>query len=144
MANLMKPSASFIRPFINDFLDTDAFFKHNEGQWMQVKFPAINIAENDKEFMIELAVPGFKKEDFSVHVDDDVMTISAEKKEAHESTEKNYTRKEYLHESFRRSFRLPENVKDDQVQALYEDGLLKLTLPKSEMQVKTSKQIKVS
>jgi HSP20 family protein len=72
------------------------------------------------------------------------MTIMAEKKMEHEEKDKNYTRKEYSFESFSRSFKLPENVKDDQVKAGYEDGILKLTLPKSDVQVKATKEIKIS
>lgn len=144
MANIIKPASSFIRPFFNDIFDTDDFFKRSGGEMMRFKFPAVNIAENDKEFMIDLAVPGFKKEDFVIKVEDDVMTIMAEKKEEHEEKDKNYTRKEYMHESFSRSFKLPDNVKDDQVKAGYEDGILKLTLPKSDVQVKATKEIKIS
>jgi HSP20 family protein len=144
MANIIKPAPSFIRPFFNDIFDADDFFKRSGGELMSFKFPAVNIAENETTFMIDLAVPGFKKEDFVIKVDDDVMTIMAEKKEEHEEKDKNYTRKEYTHESFSRSFRLPDNVKDDQVKAGYEDGILKLTLPKSDIQVKATKEIKIS
>jgi HSP20 family protein len=144
MSNMIKPAATFIRPFFNDFFEADDFFKRSGGEMMRFKFPAVNIAENETNFLIDLAVPGFKKEDFVIKVEDDVMTIMAEKKDEQEEKEKNYSRKEYTHESFIRSFRLPENVKDDQVKAGYEDGILKLTLPKSEVQVKATKEIQVN
>jgi HSP20 family protein len=89
--------------------------------------------------------PGFKKEDFKVKVDDDILTISAEIKT--ESTEegknKEYTRREYSSSSFSRSFQLPDNVKDDSITASYQDGILKLEMPKTAQQQKTTKEIAV-
>ena len=111
---------------------------------MTFKFPAVNISETEKDFVVEMAVPGFKKEDFKVKVENEVLIIEAEKKEEKVEEEKNYTRKEYSHESFCRSFRLPENVKEDMIMAGYEDGMLKLTLPKTNLEVKAKKEIKVS
>jgi HSP20 family protein len=144
MSNIIKPAAPFIRPFFNDFFDGEDFFKRSIGDWKSFTFPAINIAENDTAFMIDLAVPGFKKEDFVVKVDNNMLTIAANKKEEHEEKDKNYTRKEYNFSSFSRSFTLPDNVKDDQVKANYENGMLKLIIPKSETQVNTTKEIAVN
>lgn len=105
--------------------------------------PAANIAESDQEYTIDLAVPGFKKEDFKVKVEKDMLTISAETKSETSEKKKEYTRKEYNYSSFSRSFRLPDNVKDDAISARYENGILKLNLPKSATQVTASKEISV-
>ncbi len=144
MANITKTSGSLFKPFFSDFFDVDDFFKRSGGELMTLKFPAVNISETDKEFMVEMAVPGFKKDDFKVKIENDVLTIEAEKKEEKVEEEKNYTRKEYSHESFCRSFRLPENVKDDMIKAAYEEGMLKLVLPKTNVEVKAKKEIMVS
>lgn len=144
MANVAKTTGSILKPFFSDFFDVDDFFKRSGGELMTFKFPAVNISENEKDFMVEMAVPGFKKDDFKIKVENDVLTIEAEKKEEKVEEDKNYTRKEYSHESFSRSFRLPENVKDDMIMAAYEEGMLKLTLPKSNVEVKAKKEIKVS
>lgn len=144
MANVAKTSGSLFKPFFSDFFDVDDFFKRSGGELMTFKFPAVNISETDKDFVVEMAVPGFKKEDFKVKIENEVLTIEAEKKEEKVDEEKNYTRKEYSHESFCRSFRLPENVKEDMIMAGYEDGMLKLTLPKTNLEVKAKKEIKVS
>ena len=97
-----------------------------------LNLPAVNIKENEKDFELELAIPGRKKEDFNIEVDDHVLTISAETKSEENVKEENYTRKEFSYESFKRSFTLPETVNEDKINAAYEDGVLKFTLPKKE------------
>lgn len=94
--------------------------------------PAVNIKDNEKEFELELMVPGRKKEDFNIEVDNDVLTISSEKKSEDEVKEGNYTRREFNFSSFKRSFTLPETIDSDKIKANYEDGLLKFVLPKKE------------
>lgn len=94
--------------------------------------PAVNIKDNEREFELELAVPGMKKEDFNVEVDKDVLTISAETKSQDEVSEDNYTRREFAFSSFKRVFTLPETVNEGKIDASYKDGVLKLTLPKKE------------
>ena len=127
-------------PLFRDFFDADNFFSTGNGGTM----PAANIAESDKEYSIDLAVPGFKKEDFKVKVDKDILTISAETKSESSEEKKEYSRREYNYSSFSRSFRLPDNVKDDAIAAKYDNGILKLSLPKSDMQVTATKEIKVA
>lgn len=94
--------------------------------------PAVNIKDNEKEFELELAVPGMKKEDFNVEVDKNVLTVSAETKSQDEVSEDNYTRREFAFSSFKRVFTLPETVNDGKIDASYKDGVLKLILPKKE------------
>ncbi len=96
------------------------------------KIPAVNIKENETDYELELAVPGRKKEDFNIEIDDNVLTISAEKKSEEIKSEKNYTRKEFGFHSFKRAFTLPETIDEDKIKASYTDGLLKFTLPKKE------------
>jgi HSP20 family protein len=109
-------------------------------------FPAVNVLENDKNYTVEVVAPGFQKADFKLKVEDDILTISAENKseKAEEGKEKEYTRREYSYNSFTRSFHLPDNVKDDAINASYQDGILKLELPKSENKVKATKEIAIS
>jgi HSP20 family protein len=98
-----------------------------------------------KNYSVEVVAPGFKKEDFKLKVEDDILTISAESKseKKEEGKEKEYTRREYSYSSFTRSFHLPDNVKDDSIAASYHDGILKLELPKSKVQVKATKEIAI-
>lgn len=143
MANLAKQNRG-ISPWV-DFFNVDNFFDNNWLKSFDKEFPAVNIAENDQNYALELIAPGFKKEDFKLKVDDDVLTISAETKSdtKEENEKKEYTRREYSFRSFTRSFRLPDNVKDADIKASYSDGVLHLNLPKSETQVKVSKEISI-
>ena len=95
-------------------------------------FPAVNIKENEKEFELELAIPGKKKEDFNIEVDNNVLTVSMEDKNEHEVKEENYTRKEFSYTSFKRAFTLPETVNEEKINAAYTNGILRFTLPKKE------------
>ena len=96
--------------------------------------PAVNIKETDTAFGLELAAPGKTKEDFIIEIDHNVLTISSETKNETEQTENNgrYTRREFSYTSFRRAFTLPETVNTDAINAVYENGVLLITLPKKE------------
>ena len=98
-----------------------------------------------KEISLELAAPGMKKNDFKVGVEDDVLTISAEREETKEENEEMYNRREFTYASFQRKFTLPETIDANKVTAKYEDGVLLLSLPKKpEAQPKPAKTIKIS
>jgi HSP20 family protein len=107
--------------------------------------PNANIVENEKDFHIELAAPGLDRKDFKVEVDNGVLSISAKKEEEKKEENKNYKRREFSYNSFIRSFTLPENCHFEKIDAKYENGLLKVILPKKEVTVsKPVKEIKVS
>ena len=94
--------------------------------------PSVNIVENKDNYEVSLAAPGMKKDDFKIDIDSNTLTISAEKEEKKEEKEERYTRKEFNYTSFSRSFSLPDWVNKDKIDASYENGLLKLILPKTE------------
>ncbi|WP_276390213.1 Hsp20/alpha crystallin family protein [Eudoraea chungangensis] len=94
--------------------------------------PAVNIMENETDFQLELFVPGRKREDFNVEIDEQVLTISSELSQENKTENNNYSRKEYSYESFKRAFTLPESVDEDAIKASYKDGVLKFVLPKKE------------
>lgn len=109
------------------------------GEWFQdgnsgvsLTLPNVNISEDKKSYNLELAAPGLDKKDFKVDVNGNLLTISAQKEEKNEEKEGKYTRKEYNYSSFSRSFTLPEEVQQDKIDATYNNGVLKLTLPKNE------------
>ncbi len=111
------------------FSNTDALF-NTRSKSMTV--PAANIIEGETSYNVELAAPGKTREDFEVNVENNVLTISSQEEETKESENKNYTRREYSYEGFKRSFRLPENSNPDEIKATYESGLLKISIPKNE------------
>jgi len=135
----MLPSVfdDFFKPW-NEWFD-------NGNQWSRTfNMPAVNIIEHKDEYQVSLAVPGLKKDDFKIDVDGNMLTISSEKEETKEEKEKKFTRKEYNYSSFSRSFTLPEEINREKIEAKYEDGVLKLTLPrKEETRKNTAKHIAV-
>jgi len=94
---------------------------------------AINILENDNEFKVEVAVPGMNKDDFHIDFENDVLTISSEKKVENDESTDTYSRKEYSYKSFKRSFSIPNNVVDsNKISATYKNGELVIAIPKRE------------
>ena len=125
----------------------DNFFGDNFFPRMQHEYfiPAANISENADQFIVELSAPGFSKEDFKIEIDQDTLIISGEHKSEKESKTDTYTRKEFSKGTFRRSFTLPETVNDESIEANYENGILKLTLPKKEeAKPKPARRINIS
>jgi len=102
--------------------------------------PRVDIAETEKEYEIEVSVPGLKAEDFNVEITDNVLKISGERKFQTEEKEKTYHRIESFYGSFARSFTLPEDAKSDKISATYENGILKIVIPKD---VKKSRSRKI-
>jgi HSP20 family protein len=115
------------------------------NRWLSgYNFPAVNIQDVNDAYLVCIAAPGINKEDFKVELHDDVLTVSSELKKEKESNEGGYMRKEFNWQSFKRSFRLPIKVAKDKVEATYNDGILKIKLPKQEVANKEgAKQIVV-
>ncbi len=107
--------------------------------------PAVNIKEDDKRFMLDLAVPGIDKKDLKIDINEDLLTISSETKNESEENKDGYKRKEFSYTSFCRSFQIPENVNREKIEANYKDGILSVSLPKFEEEKnKISRQVKIS
>lgn len=115
--------------WLTDFINPERVFDFEMSarpQWM----PAVNVNEKDKEFEIEMAAPGMKKSDFKIETENSTLTISSEKEEESEEKKEDYMRREFNYASFCRSFNLPENCSEDRISANYQDGILKVTIPK--------------
>jgi HSP20 family protein len=107
--------------------------------------PAVNIRENEKNFTLELAVPGMDKKDLKIDINEDLLTISTENSNESEENKEGYQRKEFSYTSFCRSFYVPENVDKEKITANYRDGILYVEIPKMEEEKsKISRQIKIS
>jgi HSP20 family protein len=139
--------APLLTNFFDDFFTKDLY----DNNWMSfsdtgTSIPKVNIQESDNEFRVEMAAPGMKKDDFQVELNNDMLTISSiitdEKKEGEEGR---FTRREFSYQSFQRSFHLPETVEMDKIEAKYNDGILRLVIPKKEeVRKKPSRTIKIS
>lgn len=113
---------------LEDFFD--------ERGWMpsgtSLSMPAVNVSENSDNFKIEVAAPGFNKEDFNINVENDILTISSEKQIEEEKEGETTSRREFSYGAFQRSFTLPKTVDSDKIKANYDSGVLKISIPKKE------------
>lgn len=131
-AALIKNGGSIPSVFGDFFRPWNEWFDGGGLMGKTMNMPAVNIVENKDDFAVSLAVPGMKKEDFSIDVEGNMLSISCDKEEKKEEKEARFTRKEYNYSSFSRSFTLPEDVNREKIDARYEEGVLKLVLPKKE------------
>lgn len=127
---LTRPGKLMPSVFDDFFKPWNEWFDDDWNKMLTV--PAVNIVEKNSHYNISVAAPGLKKSDFKIDVDGNVLNIKAEKEDTKEEKEERYTRKEYNYSSFSRSFTLPEEVNKEKIEAAYEDGVLRLMLPKKE------------
>ena len=133
--------SSWFDNFFENSLGTEFLSNFNTG----ITLPAVNIKETRDEFVLELAIPGMKKSDFTIDVENKILSIASEVKHEDEETKDHYTRREFGYSSFKRTFTLPDSVESDKVKASYKDGILMITLPKrEEAKQKPPKRIEIS
>ncbi|MFX1338564.1 MAG: Hsp20/alpha crystallin family protein [Promethearchaeota archaeon] len=120
-------------PFSLKVFDEDDFFRT----------PLANVTEDDKGYQMTAELPGLEKGDLEITIHDGTLEIKGERKEEHEENKEGYVRKEYSSSSYYRSFKLPENVNEEKIDATLDKGVLKLDLPKKEIEEKESKKIEV-
>jgi HSP20 family protein len=99
-----------------------------EGAWM----PSVDVSETDTEMKVRAELPGMTQDDIELNLQDNVLTLKGEKKQEKKEGKEDYHRMECCYGSFTRSFTLPASVEQDKVQASFKDGILEITLPKSE------------
>lgn len=131
----------------------DQFFENDMFDWSNRNYsntnttlPSVNIKEDNEGYKVEVAAPGFTKKDFRIEINNDVLTISSEKKVEDETKEgEQFTKREFSYQSFSRSFSLPHTVENDKISAKYDNGILNINIPKrEEAKPKPSRQIAIS
>ena len=146
---LLKASERMF-PTLPSFLDS--FLSRDWLDWNESNFsttnstlPAVNIRETDGSFMIEMAAPGLKKDNFRVHLDANRLVISSELSDEKNESDEKYSRREFSYQSFQRSFAIPEGTIDgDKISAKYNNGILMITIPKrEEIRTKSTKEIDI-
>ena len=141
MLNGLIRSNSWFPTVFDDFLNTDFMPRANSTA------PAVNVKESEKEYTMELAAPGIKKEYCRVAINDEGnLTIAIENKQEHKHEDKHhhYLRREFSYSNYEQSYTLPDDVVKDQISAKVEDGILTVTMPKTEPKQKVTKAIEVS
>lgn len=147
MTVLAKRNGSLFPLVLNDLFDSNEFFRSAfDMPWdLAVNVPSVNIMEDEKSYKVEMAVPGQSKKDFKIELKNNMLVISSEKEEEKKENRKNYKRQEFSYSSFSRAFQLPEDALEDKIDAKYEDGILRLDIPKKEATTqKAKKEIKIS
>ena len=150
MKTLVRQNATLfpsLPSLLEDFFTRDWADSTLANRTYSATLPAVNVRETNEDYIIEVAAPGMKRDEFKVELDNSVLTISSEhveKKEEQDGTT-NYTRREFNYQSFQRSFTLPENkVEGEKISARYADGILHITVPKKdEAKIKPIKQISI-
>lgn len=142
MSNLKISEAPATRTWLSKFFDNDSFF--NDDFFTRNTMPAVNVRDNEKNYQVEMAIPGFKKDEFDIKVENGIISITGESKSEKKEKKDNYTRKEFQYSSFSRSFSLPENADPEQVNAKYDNGILNLEIGKKTTGNNHKKQITVS
>ena len=131
MLTLIRPWSnevpSLFDRYFNNILNDEDF-----AQQRMANVPAVNISENDDAFVLEVAAPGMKRENFSLNVEENRLIIEGRVEEEKETNEKNYNRREFNFSSFQRTFTLPKSVDQENIKASYNDGILHIELPKKE------------
>lgn len=137
IAKYSKPQNGMISLF--DHFFNDDFFNLDLMPTTNKDSPNYDVIEKDDEYVLDFMLPGFKKEDVSINVEDDVLTVEGERKVQEETK---YNRKGSFYGKFKRSFTLPENVLAENIDASYKDGILSVSVPKNEKS-KLSKVIEI-
>jgi len=133
----------------NDWFPTmfDDFFNNGFMPRANSTAPAVNVKETDKEYTMELAAPGIKKEYCRVGINDEgYLTVAIENKQEHKHEDKNhhYLRREFSYSNYEQNYTLPDDVQKDNISAKVEDGILTITMPKTAPKEKVTKSIEIS
>lgn len=139
--SIVKRNNLIIPALINEIFKPDWF---GGLETVVQGLPPVNIKENDKDFQLQLSVPGRAKKDFQIEIDKDVLTVSTEIRPDEVKKEEKYTRREFSVKSFKRSFTLPNTIDVESIKAEYKNGILGFTLPKkAESLPKPKRQIEL-
>lgn len=131
--SLLRRTGGMYPSFMEDFFD-DKWSGQGNGFDTGTKIPAVNIRESEEEFEIQVAAPGMEKKDFDLSIENNTLSISADRKSENEEKDAKgrFTKREFSFSSFKRSFSLPDSVNDEHIKARYENGILKVEIPKKE------------
>jgi len=130
------------RTFWSDLFDRDLTWPSlfRDGEML----PAINIKDEETQYDIEFAVPGYNKDDFKVSIEKGILTVKAEVKDEREENHNGYSRREFSYKSFERNFTLPENVYEDRIHCKFDNGILRVLVPKNKIAIESERKKLIS
>ena len=138
-----RPAQKSFNNLMDDFFTSvPSIFREDNGSNPKFSIP-VNIRETDSEFQLEVIAPGLEKEDFRIKLDNNLLTVSAEKKTEQKSENEKLIRREYRQHSFSRSFTIDDTIDAEKIAAKYLNGVLTLNLPKKETVKPSTKQISI-
>ena len=135
--NNPKNPMQLFNDYMDDFFGNDLMMRTSK---MYSAVPPVNVKETNSNFQLELAVPGKKKEDFKITLNENMLTVSSEFVKSEDEKNEKFTRKEFIQSSFSRTFTLPDNVNAAEIGAEYNNGILKIVLPKQTAQPKAEQK----
>lgn len=142
MSTLVKSNGfPAIGTMLEDFWNTDKLF--TKSFWERETLPAVNVKDKKHSYELEMAAPGFKKEDFNISTENGLLIISAESSKDQKEENESFTRQEFSYSSFTRTFNIPENVVKDDIKAKYQDGLLKVEMKKTGESTEFKKKVSI-
>ena len=125
----------------SDFFDNFIYNELNIRDSLKFKTPDINVLEDEKFFLLEFAVPGKNKDDFSIEIDKNILSVALDESKSIDNNPDLYSRREFGYESFHRTFNLPEIIDNKKIIANYENGVLKIKLDKKKSNLIDSKKV---
>ncbi len=144
---MSDPMDDFFNQSLERFFGVNPFggmmrSNNQDGNNRGHSLPAVNVSETEDGFRVDVAAPGMSKDSFNIDIENKILTISAESKQESEDKdeESGYHRREFSYSNFQRQFTLPDNIKDEEISANYEDGVLKIQLPKVPQEEAQSKK----
>lgn len=129
--SLIRKNPDWMAPATIDRF-VDRFFNDSLEQTQTAFTPKVDIAESEKAFEIQVAVPGLEKKDINIDLRDGLLTISGERKFVKKDKEKNFHAVQTQYGTFKRSFQLPDSIEEGKIEASYESGILSVVIPKDE------------
>ena len=138
--SLVKHTNPWLKTAFEDLFQED-WFRSDAAKSLGVEIPAVNIIDEENQFEIELAAPGKVKEDFKIELKQDFLVIETETKTIEKPEKPKYSRREFNYSKFKRSFTLPDSIDVGKINAKYEQGILRVILPKKEESAISSKRL---
>ena len=138
--SLVKHTNPWLKTAFEDLFQDD-WLRSDAAKSLGVQIPAVNIIDEENQFEIELAAPGKVKEDFKIELKQDLLVIETETKTIEKPEKPKYSRREFNYSKFKRSFTLPDSIDVGKINAKYEQGILRVILPKKEESEISSKRL---